>query len=275
MRSHVISGGGDIDLYVADEGREGATPVVLLHGYSQCHLSWRKQFESPLADEYRLIAPDHRGHGRSEKPEEGYDDSELWATDVRSVIETLDLDGVVLVGWSYAGLIVLDYLAEYGTDRVAGVQFVDAISKIGTEEATALLDEGYIDLLSSLGSTDAERSIDALCAFLQRCVYGELAHEDLYFMLGFNAVVPPYVRDRLRDRVVVHDDLLADLDVPVMVTHGEEDRIVLPAAAGTIAEFASTERTSFYPATGHSPFWERPQRFNDELREFVADTRRD
>lgn len=271
MRSHVISGGGDVDLHVAEKSDREATPILFVHGYSQCHLSWRKQFESSLAEEFRLVAPDMRGHGRSDKPIDGYDDSERWAEDVRGVVEALELNDVVLVGWSYAGLVVCDYLATYGTDRVAGVQFVDAISKIGTEAATALLDEGYVDLLPGLGSTDAVESIDALGAFVDRCVYERLPPEEFYFVLGFNAVVPPYVRERLRDRTVVHDDLLGDLDVPVMITHGEEDRIVRSEAAKTIAEFASTDRTSFYPDTGHAPFWEQPERFNGELHDFVTD----
>ncbi|MFC6725770.1 alpha/beta fold hydrolase, partial [Halobium palmae] len=171
MRTHTVRGGDGVSLHVAETGDPDGRPILFVHGYSQSHRSWTRQFESSLADEFRLVAPDNRGHGLSEKPRGGYDRPDLWAAALRAVVETLDLDDVVLDGWSYAGLIVLDYLASHGTDQVAGVNLVSAISKMGTEAATALLDPGYVDLLPRLGSDDAEESVAALVEFLRRCVH--------------------------------------------------------------------------------------------------------
>ena len=273
MRSHTVRGGGDVDLHVVETGPGDGEPVLLVHGLSQCRLSWTKQLDSDLADDYRLVAFDNRGHGRSDKPRDGYDESDRWAADVRSVVEALDLDDVVLVAWSYAGLIALDYVDRYGTDRLAGLNLVDAISKIGTEEATALLDPGYLDLLPGMGSTDAEESVAALDSFVRRCVHGDLPPRDRYLILGFNVVVPPHVRNALRDRTVVHDDVLANLDVPVLVTHGAEDRIVTREGGEALAELPPEDLTSVsvYPDAGHTPFWESPERYNRELRAFLAD----
>lgn len=273
MRSHTVRGGGDVDLHVVETGPSDGEPVLFVHGLSQCRLSWTKQLESDLADDYRLVAFDNRGHGRSDKPRDEYGDSDRWAADVRSVIEALELEDVVLVAWSYAGLIALDYVDRYGTDRLAGLNVVDAISKIGTEEATALLDRGYLDLLPGMGSTDAEESVAALESFVRRCVHDELPPDDLYFMLGFNVVVPPHVRNALRDRTVVHDDALANLDVPVLVTHGAEDRIVTREGGEELAELPPEDLTSVsvYPDAGHTPFWESPERYDRELRELLRD----
>jgi pimeloyl-ACP methyl ester carboxylesterase len=55
---------------------------------------------SDLTQDHRLVAMDMRGHGLSDKPLQGYDDSKLWADDVNAVIETLSLDDPVLCGWS-------------------------------------------------------------------------------------------------------------------------------------------------------------------------------
>jgi pimeloyl-ACP methyl ester carboxylesterase len=91
MRAHTIEGGASLKLHVRDFGPEDAPPILLLHGWSQHHLCWTKQFESALADEFRLIAIDLRGHGQSEAPRdpEAYTTGKLWADDVAAVISSL------------------------------------------------------------------------------------------------------------------------------------------------------------------------------------------
>lgn len=268
MVSHTVYGGGDAALRVEEVG--SGQPVLLVHGYSQSRMSWRKQFESDLTDDLRLVAMDNRGHGESDKPRDAYD-SELWAEDIRSVMTELGLEDVVLVGWSYGGLAVLDYVDLYGTDRLAGLSLVGAIASIGTETATGRLGSEYIDLVEGFGSTDVEESTATMRRFVDLCVYGELSPEDRYYMLGYNMVVPPYVRDSLRDRTVTHESELEDVDVPVLLIHGEEDAVVVPEASRQYAALLDDAELSLYPETGHSPFWERPERFNRELEAFALD----
>lgn len=267
MEVHTVRGAGDVALHVEEWG--SGRPVLFVHGYSQSRLSWWKQLDSDLADDFRLVAFDLRGHGESEKPRNVYDDSELWAEDVHAVVTEFGLDDVILVAWSYGGLVALDYLAEHGTDWVARVALVGAISGIGTEAATDRLGPEYVDLVDALASTNAAESVDALDRFVDLCVAGDLAPADHYFMLGYNVAVPPHVRDSLRDRTVDHDPTLAALDVPVLLVHGEEDAVVRPAAARHYADLVDDVRLSMYPEAGHSPFWELPNRFNRELRRFI------
>jgi pimeloyl-ACP methyl ester carboxylesterase len=267
METHTIDGSGDVSLAVSTAG--SGQPVVLVHGYSQSRHCWRPQFESDLTDDLRLIAMDNRGHGESDKPRDAYDDSDLWAGDLDALLTEFGLDDVVLVGWSYGGLVVLDYIEAFGTDRVAGLNFVGGVSEIGTETGTARLGEGYIDLLDGFVATDAEESVRAMEDFVDLCVYEELSPADRYYMLGYNVAVPPHVREDLRDRTLTHDDELAELDVPVLVTHGEEDAVMVPECAHEYVELIDSATLSMYPETGHTPFWERPERFNRELREFA------
>jgi pimeloyl-ACP methyl ester carboxylesterase len=268
MEYHDVTGGGGVRLRVADAGR-GGRPILFVHGYTQSHLAWVRQLRSELADDYRLVALDNRGHGASEKPGDGYADPSLWADDLTGVIEELDLADPVLVGWSYGGLILSDYLATRGTDRIAGLVFAGAISKLGTEDALAVIGEDFLDLVDGFGSTDAEESVDALATFVDRCVHGELSPRERYRLLGYNAVVPPGVRTALHSRTITHDDDLREADVPALVVHGEEDGVVLPAAAEEHADLLPDAETSWYPEVGHSPFFEAPERFNRELRSFV------
>jgi pimeloyl-ACP methyl ester carboxylesterase len=269
VQSHDIAGGGGVELRVGETGDRAGRPVLFVHGYTQSRLAWDRQLRSELADDHRLVAMDVRGHGDSEKPESAYDDSALWADDVQAVIEGLDLADPVLVGWSYGGLVLADYLATYGTEHVAGINLVGAISKLGTEDALAVIGDDYLDCIPGFESTDAEESVAALETFVSRCVAGELSPRERYRMLGYNVVVPPHVRTALHSRTVTHDDDLRAVDVPALVSHGEADGVVLPSAAEEHAELLPDAELSWYPDAGHSPFFEAPERFNRELREFV------
>ena len=267
MGTHRIDGGGDVTLAVEEWG--SGRPVLLVHGYSQSRLCWRKQFESDLTEELRLVAPDNRGHGESDKPRDVYDDPELWAEDVHAVITELGLDDLILVGWSYGGLVVLDYLDTFGAERVAGLNLVGGVTEIGTETGTARLGSNYIDLLDGFVSADTEESIETMRQFVDLSVSEDLPLAERYYMLGYNVVVPPHVRDSLRDRTVRHDSTLESLDVPTLLTHGRADAVVVPEAAREYADLADDATLSMYPETGHSPFWERPERYNRELRSFA------
>ena len=270
MQTHTVNGAGGLDLNVVETGNADGRPILFIHGYSQNLLSWKKQLESDLGEEFRLVAMDIRGHGNSEKPTDAYDDPALWADDVQGVIDALALEGPVLVGWSYGGVIISDYVSIHGTDDIAGANYVGAVSKLGTDDALAVIGEDYLELIPGFESTDAEESVETLDTFVRRCVYGEPSPEDLYFVLGFNVVVPPYVREGLHSREVVHDDDLAAVDVPVLLTHGAEDTIVLQAAAEEHHDLLPDSERSTYAGVGHSPFWEAPERFNRELRDFVS-----
>jgi non-heme chloroperoxidase len=87
-------------------------------------------------------------------------------------------------------------------------------------------------------------------------------------------VVPPGIRGALIAREIDDDDVLARLSVPVLVTHGREDAIVLPSMAEHTLEVCETAIPSWYEGIGHMPFLEDATRFNQELAAFVDRTRR-
>ena len=267
METHTIDGSDGTELSVAETG--DGRPILLVHGYSQSRLCWQKQFDSELAEEFRLVAPDLSGHGQSGKPRDSYDETKLWADDLRAVITELDLDDIVLVGWSYAGLIVLDYVEHYGTDRLSKISLAGAIASIGTESANSRLGDGYVELVPGFVSEDVEESVETMSAFVELCVNEELSLEDHYFMLGYNVDVPPHVRDSLRARATAHEGELEEIDVPVLLTHGQADAVILPKASEEYADILDDAELSRYPDIGHSPFWEAPERFNRELAEFA------
>jgi non-heme chloroperoxidase len=70
MKNHKITGGGGIQLHLVETGEPSGRPIMFIHGVSQCWLTWSRQMSSDLADGYRLVAIDLRGHGLSDKPRE-------------------------------------------------------------------------------------------------------------------------------------------------------------------------------------------------------------
>ena len=113
-----------IELYYEDQGT--GQPVVLIHGYPLDGHSWERQTRALLADGYRVITYDRRGFGQSSKVGAGYD-YDTFAADLHAVMETLDLQDVVLVGFSMGTGELARYVARYGTGRVAKLAFLASL----------------------------------------------------------------------------------------------------------------------------------------------------
>jgi non-heme chloroperoxidase len=270
MRTYTVAGGGGCQLHVEETGNPKGQPILFIHGFSQCRLSWSRQLHSDLQSDFRLVAIDNRGHGRSDKPRDAYGDSQLWADDIQAIITSLDLDHPILSGWSYGGVIICDYLRVYGEEQIGGINLVGGISKLGTAAALSVITPAFLALVPGFFSNDAMESVAALEALLRMVFFEVPTPTDYYTMLGFNSVVPPYVREALFSRSLDNDDLLSQLRKPVLITHGQDDAIVLPTAAEQHAAAIPQARVSWYPHVGHAPFWEDAARFNRELRELAA-----
>ncbi len=268
MKHHMVSGGGGIQLHLVETGNSSGRPIVFVHGFSQCCLAWTRQMNSALAENYRLVAIDMRGHGLSDKPREAYADSQLWADDVQAVIQALDLNHPVLCGWSYGPLMILDYLRHYGEDSIGGVNFVGGVTKLGGDEATSVLTADFLSLIPGFFSVDAEESVRSLGALLRLCFAHELSSEERYLMLGYSVSVPPYVRQALFSRSFDNDDLLPKLRKPVLITHGTDDAIVKSAVIDQQMRRIGCARIRMM-ATGHACFWDDAAGYNRCLQEFV------
>ncbi len=267
METHVVRGGGGLRLHVREWGRAHGPPILFVHGWSQNHLCWAGQYESALADEFRLVACDLRGHGMSEAPlePEHYTDDRLWADDVAAIIDRLRLDRPVLVGWSYGGAIVCDYVRAHGQGRIA------AIDLVGGAVNDTLIGPGVLDHVADATADDLPTSIRGMRAFLHACFAKPLSADDFETALCSNMAVPARIRANLLARATTYDDVLPDLRVPVLVTHGRADSVTLPAMAEYVLAICPVAEVSWYEGVGHAPHLEEPERFN---RELAALTRR-
>jgi pimeloyl-ACP methyl ester carboxylesterase len=269
MKHHQITGGGGIKLHVVETGNSQGHPLLFIHGFSQCWLAWSRQLNSNLAEDYRLVAMDLRGHGLSEKPRDAYSDSQLWADDVQAVIESLNLQQPVLCGWSYGPLVMLDYIRHYGEDRLGALHFVGGITKLGSDAALAVLTPEFLNLVPGFFSTDVEASAQSLEALLRLCLIEEPSPEELYLMLGYNLSVPPFVRQALLSRSFDNDDLLPKIRRPVLITQGADDAAVKAEIVEQHKKGLPHAQIHLMDGAGHAPFWEDAPAFNQQLRTFV------
>jgi pimeloyl-ACP methyl ester carboxylesterase len=270
---HTVEGGAGLRLHVREWGKPDGPAILLIHGWSQNHLCWAKQYESAMADEFRLVAYDLRGHGMSEAPlePEHYTDGRLWADDVQAIIDQLRLDQPVLVGWSYGAFVICDYVRTHGAERIAAIEFVEGAVKLGEAAFGTLIGPGILDHFAHATADDLPTNIWAMRQFLSACVAKPLPADDYETALCWNIVVPARVRANLAAREIDDDDVLRTLDVPLLVTHGREDSVVLPAMAEHVLATCPTAEASWYEGVAHAPHLEAPERFN---RELTALTRR-
>ena len=268
MKGHKITGGGGIQLNLVETGNSRGRPILFIHGTSQCWRTWSRQMSSGLADDYRLVALDLRGHGLSDRPREGYTDSRLWAADVNAAIQALGLDHPILCGWSYGPLLILDYIRHYGEDGISGINLVGAITKLGSDQAMSVLTSEFLSLVPGLFATEVEESVRSLDSLLRLC-FAQLSSEDLYLMLGYNVSVPPYVRQALFSRSFDNDDLLPKLRKPVLITHGADDAVVKPAAVDQHKAAIAHAHIQMMANAGHACFWDDAAAFNRRLHAFA------
>lgn len=271
MTVHTVAGGGGLSLHVREWGNPSGPPILFIHGWSQNHLCWIRQFESLLADEFRLVAYDLRGHGMSGAPlePEHYTDGRLWADDVAAIIDQLALDRPLLVGWSYGAFVICDYVRVYGQDRIAAIEFVEGAVKLGQSAFGTLIGPGFLDYVADATADDLPTNIAAMRAFLKACTAKPLSVDEFETALCWNLVVPARVRASLAAREIDDDDVLGALKVPVLVVQGLADNVVLPAMAEHILATCPTAQASWYDGVGHAPQLEEPARFNRELAELT------
>ncbi|MFC9362807.1 alpha/beta fold hydrolase [Rhodococcus sp. NPDC057014] len=252
-------------------GDPDARALVLLHGWAQSSKCWGTGVLDELAARYRVIAVDLRGHGYSGAPAAGYDDSAIWAGDVDAVLTAEGVtSGAVLLGWSYGGLVICDYLESHGTSAVDGVVLVGAITSIGRGEAGGKVGAAMRAAIPGAMSEEPREAIRALGAFgtaLTGPPEGKGAQSQALF--GASLATPPHVRAALFHRSASHDDLLRSLDVPVLVLHGTEDSVVDVSAGRHAADLIPQARASFWEGCDHGPFVEDPGRFVKDVGTFV------
>lgn len=266
--------GGDVRapdgtrLAVYEWGNPAGPEVVLIHGFAQSHLCFVPQIRSSLAKRCRLVAFDQRGHGASEQPTDpaAYQGSRVWADDIAAVLEAKRLKRPVLVGWSMGGRVIRQYLMVHGDARLAGINFV--ASQVVEDPSC----RGPAAPKRPPDGQTLEEEIEAAIAFVDGCYGRKPTPAEFLRVVAYNMRVPAAVRRAIGGWSTEVQPTIAALKkvrVPVLITHGRNDEVVLPAAVDMTSAAIPHARLSWFDDCGHSPFAEHAARFNEELMAFV------
>jgi pimeloyl-ACP methyl ester carboxylesterase len=266
--------GTDIQLYYEDHG--AGQPVVLIHGYPLDGHSWEKQSAALLAAGYRVITYDRRGFGRSDQPTTGYD-YDTFAADLNVLMNTLDLTGAVLAGFSMGSGEVARYLSRYGSDRVAKAAFLASLepyllrtddnptgvpAEVFTEiraqvtaDRYAYFTAFYRDFFNTDDNLGSRLSEEAL-----RNSWNIAAGDSWY---ASSAAVPTWTTDFRAD--------IAKIDVPALILHGTADRI-LPIDATARPFHRLLPHADYVEIDGapHGLLWTHGAEVNKALLAFLA-----
>jgi len=265
--------GADIEIYYEDHGQ--GQPVVLIHGYPLDGHSWERQQRVLLSAGYRVITYDRRGFGGSSQPTIGYD-YDTFAADLHTLLEHLDLSDVVLVGFSMGSGEVTRYLGRYGSARVRKAALLGAIPPflLKTDDNPEGVDGQVFEGIKSAIVADRYAYFkDFLDNFYNTDKLAPARISDQAWQASFivAAGASPHATYACVDTWLT--DFRADLpkiDVPVLVVHGTEDRILpFEATAKRLPELLKDAR--LVPVNGgpHNIAWTHPDEVNQALLTFL------
>ncbi len=269
-----VAGAGGVPLNVVTAGSPDSPAIVFIHGIGQSHYSFVHQLDSDLAQDYFLVTFDLRGHGASGKPwqSDAYSPSRVWAEDVAAVIAATGADQPVVVAWSYGTLVVMDYIREFGVGSLAGINLTGALGSLMPFRMRAddPNTQEFVRMRELRQSPDLVDNIRANEAMVQWLTATPVSDQERQLFQAFGLMLPAYARSAMMQRQFNNQDLLDQLTLPVLLSLGEKDNPLQLEDGAELAETHSNISLSVFEGAGHSVFFERPARFNAELRGFVT-----
>lgn len=254
-------------LYYEEMGSD--RPLLFLHGWAMSGRVW--QFQKDLADRYRLIFVDQRGHGGSDRASSYL--VEDFAADLADLMDRLDLQQAVLVGWSMGVQVALQAFPKIRA-RLAALVLVGGTPRFTT---TADYPHGQPPVeVKGMGvrlRRDYQGTMGTFFRgmFLEgetdKAQYQRIVHE---VVMSGRSPDPEAARQALQllATVDLREDL-ASVDRPVLLVHGAGDRICPASASEYMAQRLPQATLSILDGCGHAPFMTRPDRFNHLLRDYL------
>jgi non-heme chloroperoxidase len=250
-------------------------PVVFSHGWPLNADAWDNQLLFLASHGYRAIAHDRRAHGRSSQPWDGHN-LDTYADDLATLIETLDLKNVTLVGHSTGGGEVARYIGRYGTSRISRAVLVSAITPLMLKTDTnpnGTPIEAFDAIRAGVSGDRSQFYKDLSSPFFgaNRPDSGVSQGLQDAFWLWSMQVGLKGAYDCVK--AFSETDLTADLkefDIPTLVIHGDDDQIVpIGASALLTAKLVKDATLKIYPAADHGLTFTHKDQFNTDLLAFL------
>jgi pimeloyl-ACP methyl ester esterase len=245
-------------------------PLVMLHGWAGSGRLWR--FQQELADSFRLVIPDLRGHGLSIAPPEGFRVEDL-VSDIVTLFERLALTDATLLGWSLGSQVALAAF-PFLRERLSGLVLVGATARFTAKDGYPNgLPANDIRGIGLRLQRNYERTMGEF--FRSMFAEGELTPDQeeriSREILADGRLPAPKAAHAALDILASTDlrERLRSIDCPVLIIHGSADAVCPPGAARFLAQRLPHARLVELAGSGHAPPLSRPDQFNALLREFL------
>jgi non-heme chloroperoxidase len=276
MPSLVVGSENEAPIKIHYEDHGSGDPVVLIHGYPLNGTSWERQERELLATGHRVISYDRRGFGRSSQPTVGYD-YDTFAADLNALLEHLDLSDIVLVGFSMGSGEVTRYLGSYGSARVRKAALLGAIPPylLKTEDNQEGVDGEVFEQIKAAIAKDRYAWFkDFFDNFYNtdKLMPDRISEQAWQASFNVAAGASPFASYACVDTWLT--DFRGDLpkiDVPVLVVHGTDDRILpFEATAARLPDLIDDVELVAVEGGPHNIAWTHPDEVNAALGEFIG-----
>jgi non-heme chloroperoxidase len=250
-------------LAYGEQGRRDGPALVLLHGYTDSHRSF--DLLMPLLPQgWRVIALTVRGHGRSDKPAEGYAAAEM-AADVPLLLDALGIERALIVGHSMGATLALHVAAAYH-GRVSGLVLLGAFASFAGNE-------GVLQLAAEIGAFQEHIDPEFVLAFQESTFAEMIPQRFLDTVIGESLRCPAFVwRAALRGQL---DAALMDAArrciAPTLLVRGQHDAFVPHGDQLKLRDALPSARLFTMRGVGHAPHWERPAETAALIQAFVGE----
>ncbi|MCZ4549482.1 alpha/beta fold hydrolase [Gordonia rubripertincta] len=263
------------EIYYTEQGT--GQPVLLSHGWPLSSDAWQIELKLLADAGYRAIAHDRRGHGRSSKTYQG-NDMDTYAKDLAELVETLDLNDLVLIGHSTGGGEVVRYAAQYGKGRVVKVITAGAVPPIMVKSDTnpegtpiEVFDGIREGVLNDRSQFYKDLSESFFGANREGSNVSQGAKDDFWRQGMLVNLAAAYDCVKAFSETDFTEDLKA-LDVPIFIAQGDDDQIVpIVAAAKKSIELVKNGRLEVYPGAPHGIYGGYQKALDTDILKFIAE----
>jgi pimeloyl-ACP methyl ester carboxylesterase len=264
---HYIEVEDGVKVYAEDIGT--GQPVVFIHGWPLNHKAFESQIGELAANGFRFIGIDLRGYGKSDKPWSGYDYTTA-ASDVKAVVDHLELENFVLAGFSMGGPIAIRYLTKYGQESVDKLLLMGAAAPSFTQREGFKLNKKPKELDQNIAQIKADRPAflaDFADMFFEQKKSPQFLHwfQSLALEAGGHSTIHSAIS--LRDEDL--RDELAGISLPTAIFHGKKDQICAYGLGEELKKEIPNSVLVPFEESGHGMNADEPEKFNTEMIRFL------
>jgi len=269
-RAEYIEVEPNVRLHITDAG-EGR-PIILIHGWPLSDEMYEYQYNDLINAGFRTIGITLRGFGKSDKPYGSYN-YDVHVSDIKKVLDKLEINNAVLGGFSMGGSIAVRYAARDNGTRISKLALFGAAAPIWTQrdDFQFNLPKSAVDDLIALNNKDRPKLLSNFAKIFS-ATETSLNKGIGAWLTGINLSASSYATAQcliaLRDTDLRAD--LAEITIPTLILHGKKDKICSFDLAEQLKASILNSHLVVFENSGHSLFLEETQKFNSELIKFAG-----